>query len=1177
MLYRWACPSCGKSIRVSLEDVGHPVLCGACGRRATVPPGLGLPGEAMPTARADSSTPATMPPPLSVPSPAAPSAGVDRPEASFPSLTEDSWGTAAEYAGAAAPSRVTGGSRTLAADSAADEDARASARRDVRSAQATAGGRRRTVAMTTAVSVAVGTVTAAVAWLAKPGTGPSADPAGAKGEGQTGAWRADAGPLGGASGGPADGGDGIPSADEMQLHALKARAEADVRAGDPAAAAEAYRRLFALAAGRPSTSPRARRAVLDAMAAADRLGASVPPAAALAAAVPSVPAGERVPGEGTPAAPQATRGPSDLPAVRPTTPGPAGSTRATDAVAVASPAEPSPQAPAQAMPGPATAPVEPLVRLERPAGPPVDDLDARVDRAIRRGAQRLLDAQVADVGRSTLASYAIAAAGQAVADPRLTANGIVMESLLERLKAADLNSTYTRSLRACALSVYNRPKDRRALQADVDWLIVASSGVGNYTYGDRKDGRSFPRAVMPPAVPRRVEVPGGRGDVVLTALPGRVVRPPPGLGDRTGQMPLMWDNSNSQYGLLGVWAGAEAGIEVPNAYWQQVADHWRQTQCADGAWPYGRNVTVGTFTMTCAGVVSTTITHDYLRTDNALAKFAGAPMPPPLAKALDWLDRSADVRGQNLSLDGYAVYGLERVGLATGIKYFGTADWYRELAEQVVAAQGPTGGWDRGGGMGADSVVNTAYAVLFLARGRHPVLMNKVRHAGDWYNRPRDAANVTRFVSRAVERPMNWQVVNLERPGTDWLDAPILYVSGAGPIKFADADYDRFRAYAENGGLIVLHADGGSASFAKWARETFVPKAFPGGMALAPLPPTHGFYRLAAHLPPTVKVEAAGNGSRMWVVLCPDDVAGAWQGRDDKTKRGSFDLMLNLFVYATDNVPPRNRLVTPVVPDLPPGAQPPAATFGVARVRHAGDWDPEPGAWPRFAKLFRWQTGAEAEVRATSAEDLVAGPATRPAQPAGVAGSAGSTEGTSGDPAATGSAPFRPAVAHLTGTAPFALTDAETAGLRKYVEDGGVLLVEACGGASAFATFADETLVPAAFPGLALEDATADQVPLAKTQPVTDDLTKRKVRPSTLGQPAGRLVGLRKGRWGKGWVLVSRFDLTTGLLGCNVSGIVGFSPDYAVGVVKNLLVWSATMRGAEAPAVAAGTTAAGKP
>jgi hypothetical protein len=94
---------------------------------------------------------------------------------------------------------------------------------------------------------------------------------------------------------------------------------------------------------------------------------------------------------------------------------------------------------------------------------------------------------------------------------------------------------------------------------------------------------------------------------------------------------------------------------------------------------------------------------------------------------------------------------------------------------------------------------------------------------------------------------------------------------------------------------------------------------------------------------------------------------------------------------------------------------------------------------------------------------------------------------------------------------------------------------------------------------MGLEDAPPDQVPLAKTQDVKADLKKplRRVRPYT----AGSLVGVCKGRCGKGWVPVSRFGLTTGLLGSNVSGVVGFSPDYSVGVVKNLLVWAGTVRG----------------
>ena len=80
--------------------------------------------------------------------------------------------------------------------------------------------------------------------------------------------------------------------------------------------------------------------------------------------------------------------------------------------------------------------------------------------------------------------------------------------------------------------------------------------------------------------------------------------------------------------------------------------------------------------------------------------------------------------------------------------------------------------------------------------------------------------------------------------------------------------------------------------------------------------------------------------------------------------------------------------------------------------------DPEPWAWQRMGKLFRHDTNAALDIRPTDIEKL-----------------------------STDVAP----IAALTSVAPFSLSDAQIAALKKYVDDGGVLIIDPCGGAPAAA------------------------------------------------------------------------------------------------------------------------------
>ena len=67
------------------------------------------------------------------------------------------------------------------------------------------------------------------------------------------------------------------------------------------------------------------------------------------------------------------------------------------------------------------------------------------------------------------------------------------------------------------------------------------------------------------------------------------------------------------------------------------------------------------------------------------------------------------------------------------------------------------GRWSR-----ATRSVATSFALLFLAKGRAPVLVNKLRHGprGDWNNDPDDVRNLVAVVSRDWKTLLTWQVVD---------------------------------------------------------------------------------------------------------------------------------------------------------------------------------------------------------------------------------------------------------------------------------------------------------------------------------------------------------------------------------------------------------------------------------
>ncbi len=770
-------------------------------------------------------------------------------------------------------------------------------------------------------------------------------------------------------------------------------------------------------------------------------------------------------------------------------------------------------------PPPATVPV--VTAPPPPKRPPIEIhiterkaalSDADIVAAIQKGIDFLLinlnsgelDENIAPnptdrAGIDALAVYALLHCNQSTHDERIGINNPVMKTLIEHLKKFPMVATseggrpitYSRSLRASALAIYNRPEDREAIGNDLQWLLRAEQD-GAYTYDDVFNRPGQKKPMTPP--------PGAHGP-----------------GD------FSWDNSNSQYGLIGVWSCADAGLAVPNKYWEDVERHWLICQQPDGTWGYRQ--TDSSFSMTMAGITALSVCRDYMH-DSVLEPMSAlrtTQRKNALDKAMTWFeigDHSVNVQGSWYS---YSLYGLERAALASGMLFAGTHDVYRELATQVVQNQKANGAWREDSGR--DAIIDTSFSLLFLSRGRNPVIVNKLRYDGNWENHPRDVANLARYTGYALERPLNWQVAMLTEPWAAWMEAPILYIAGDTPPEFGPADYERLKSYVDNGGLIFTQSDNGSQAFTEFAKN-LAAQLYPQ-YPMSEVKDDDELYTIQFDIPaPRPTMLAVSNGSRKLMVHCTQDLAKVWQANNPKRDRAAFNLALNLLIYATGKSDLRTKMDSPYIPPPTDGA---GQHIPVARVQYSGNWDPEPAAWPRFARYAWWQTGLLFDPTPVQAADLKFS---------------------------------QYPVACLTGTAAETPDNATTHGLFQFVQDGGVLFIDCCGGSKDFDDSVRKYWLPIICPDGALNVVPDDDPILTGIIPHLDssslELPKFQLRPYAIQVSKPHNTRLLEIKSGKGRVLFSEMDVTTGLLGTSTWGITGYTPAYGQALLKNVILSAVT-------------------
>ena len=221
----------------------------------------------------------------------------------------------------------------------------------------------------------------------------------------------------------------------------------------------------------------------------------------------------------------------------------------------------------------------------------------------------------------------------------------------------------------------------------------------------------------------------------------------------------------------------------------------------------------------------------------------------------------------------YYLYGLERTGRLTGLRYFGDKDWYRVGAEHLVHGRqrdGIDGFWTGADATEQNPVIATSFALLFLAKGRSPVVMNKLRHGpgNDWNNDRDDVRNLVGVVSRDWKHLLTWQVVDPETATVpDLLQAPIAYINGHDRPVFGPEAKKNLREFVEQGGFIFGEACCGStefdAGFKALMEELFFPeKDYELRSRWRPSTPSGG--RSSSSRPTCIRSGASSTGAARW-------------------------------------------------------------------------------------------------------------------------------------------------------------------------------------------------------------------------------------------------------------------------------------------------------------------------
>lgn len=595
------------------------------------------------------------------------------------------------------------------------------------------------------------------------------------------------------------------------------------------------------------------------------------------------------------------------------------------------------------------------------------------------------------------------------------------------------------------------------------------------------------------------------------------------------------DFSNTNYGVLGLWAAADEGLEIPARVWRILERTYINQQLKDGGWtyrlPHNHHGSYGA--MTAAGIISLYLVVDHLYAGRGpLGSHRRSRAYKSIQRGIDWLAKNFSATenpgayADLVEFVTYYFYNCERVAAAGGIKYFGKHDWFREMAATLLKAQRPNGAIPCKTSSGYGGVlVDTSYALLFLAKGSAPVIFNKLQHSGDWDNHLRELAALTDWLARQSERPTNWQVVNLQASAEDLTDSRILYIAGTKPLKFTDQERRKLKRFVQLGGLIVFHPDTASIGFKNSVKKLLAelwPKLELTKVDLS----THPLGKI--YLPirsRRIRIDQLASPTRVFAFFIHGSPANAWERRLYVTRRDAFALGADLHYFANDRMP-MEKMPTKLTRFGEIFTKPSPSTnrtITLARIKYGDNphrWDPEPLAFERFARLLAEKNKIKCDIKIITPEQLPS---------SGIK------------------------IAHLTGVDDPNFTPKQLDAIRTWLRTGGTLIIDQAGGTAQRgnkSTF-DEAIhkIIADWFG---EDAL---VPVLSTAPILKDLGKITYRHVLSVQRKKMHPKLKQVIYkNRPVIFYSKYDLTCGLLGNPNPLVSGVDPEDAFKLFSHLII-----------------------